>query len=253
MDVIWIVPVVVVVLIILANALRIIKEYERGVVLRFGRFHMVKSPGIRLIFPWVDRMTKIPLRVVTMEVPSQEIITKDNVSAKVSAVVFFRVIDAEKAFIEVEEYLKATFQIAQTTLRSALGKAELDDLLSEREKLNVELQATVDSLTEPWGVKVTAVEIKDVELTEQLTRAMAKVPEAERERRAKVVHAEGEKEASLRLSEAANVLSTEPAALQLRYLQTLVEIAAEKNSTIIFPLPIDLIKTLTDLMEKKTK
>jgi regulator of protease activity HflC (stomatin/prohibitin superfamily) len=253
MDNIWLVPVVVVVLFILANALRVVKQYEKGVVLRFGKLHKVKEPGLRLIFPWIDRMTKIPLRVVTMEVPSQEIVTKDNVSAKVSAVVFFKVIDAEKAFIEVEEYLKATFQIAQTTLRSALGKADLNDLLSERDKLNEELQTTVDSLTEPWGIKVTAVEIKDVELTEQLTRAMAKVPEAERERKAKVVHAEGEKEASLKLSEAAHILSTEPVALQLRYLQTLVEIAAEKNSTIIFPIPIDLIKTLTDLMEKKTK
>jgi len=253
MDNIWLVPVVVVVLIILANALRVIKEYERGVVLRFGKFHIVKEPGLRLIFPWVDRMTKIQLRVVVMDVPSQEIITKDNVSAKVNAVVFFKVIDAEKAFIEVEEYLKATFQIAQTTLRSVLGKVELNELLAEREKLNEELQTIVDSLTEPWGVKVTAVEIKDVELTEQLTRAMARVAEAERERKAKIIHAEGEKEASVQLSEAAKTLASEPTSIQLRYLQTLVEISAEKNSTIIFPLPIDLIKTLTDLMDRKAK
>jgi regulator of protease activity HflC (stomatin/prohibitin superfamily) len=253
MDNIWLVPVVVVVLIILANALRVIKEYERGVVLRFGKFHIVKEPGLRLIIPWIDRMTKIQLRVVVMDVPSQEIITKDNVSAKVNAVVFFKVIDAEKAFIEVEEYLKATFQIAQTTLRSVLGKVELDELLAERDELNEQLQTIVDSLTEPWGVKVTAVEIKDVELTEQLTRAMARVAEAERERKAKVIHAEGEKEASVQLSEAAKILASEPTSIQLRYLQTLVEISAEKNSTIIFPLPIDLIKTLTDLMDRKPK
>ena len=253
MDNIWLVPVVVVVLIILANALRVIKEYERGVVLRFGKFHIVKEPGLRLIFPWVDRMTKMQLRVVVMDVPSQEIITKDNVSAKVNAVVFFKIIDAEKAFIEVEEYLKATSQIAQTTLRSVLGKVELNELLAERDELNEQLQTIVDSLTEPWGVKVTAVEIKDVELTEQLTRAMARVAEAERERRAKIIHAEGEKEASVQLSEAAKTLASEPTSIQLRYLQTLVEISAEKNSTIIFPLPIDLIKTLTDLMDRKTK
>lgn len=253
MNFVWLVPVIVVVLIILANSLKIIKEYERGVVLRFGRFHKVKHPGLRVIFPWIDRMTKIPLRVVTMDVPSQEVITKDNVSVKVNAVIFFRVIDPEKAFLEVEEYLKATFQMAQTTLRSVLGKVELDDLLAEREKLNLELQTIIDSLTDPWGVKVTAVEIKDVELTEQLTRAMARVAEAERERRAKVIHAEGEKQASETLTEAARMLASEPSSLQLRYLQTLVEIASEKNSTIIFPLPIDLIKPLTDLLIKKSK
>ncbi len=253
MDIIWLIPVIVVVLIILANSLKIIKEYERGVVLRFGRFHKVKQPGLRVIFPWIDRMTKIPLRVVTMDVPSQDVVTKDNVSVKVNAVIFFRVIDPEKAFLEVEEYLKATFQMAQTTLRSVLGKAELDELLSEREKLNLELQTIVDSLTDPWGVKVTAVEIKDVELTEQLTRAMARVAEAERERRAKVIHAEGEKQASETLADAARILNAEPSSLQLRYLQTLVEIASEKNSTIIFPLPIDLVKPLIELMERKGK
>ncbi|HGE71471.1 TPA: slipin family protein [Candidatus Poribacteria bacterium] len=253
MEAIWLIPVIVVVLIILANSLRIVKEYERGVVLRFGKFHTVKNPGLRLIFPWIDRMTKMQLRVVTMDVPSQDIITKDNVSVKVNAVIFFRIIDPEKAFLEVEEYLKATFQMAQTTLRSVLGKVELDELLAEREKLNHELQTIIDSLTDPWGVKVTAVEIKDVELTEQLTRAMARVAEAERERRAKVIHAEGEKQASETLSEAARVLASEPYALQLRYLQTLVEISAEKNSTIIFPLPIDLIKPLTDLLSKKAE
>lgn len=247
----WIIPVAVVLIILLANSIRVIKEYERGVVLRFGRFHRVKNPGIRLIIPWVDRMTKIPLRVTVSDVPNQEVITNDNVSVKVNAVIYFKVIDPKKAFLEVEEYLRATFQIAQTTLRSVLGQAELDDLLGERDKLNTQIQTIVDSLTEPWGVKVTAVEIKDVELTEQLTRAMAKVAEAERERRAKVVHAEGEFEASEKLADAATVLSKEPAALQLRYLQTLTEIAVEKNSTILFPLPMELVSPLLELMNKK--
>ena len=238
----WLIPIVVVVLIILGNALRVLKEYERGVVLRLGKFHMTKEPGLRLIIPWIDKMTKIPIRIVTMDVPSQEVITKDNVSVKVNAVVYFRVMDPEKAFLEVEEYLQATSQIAQTTLRSVLGQAELDELLSNREELNMELQEIVDKLTDPWGIKVTTVEVKDVELTEQLKRAMARQAESERERRAKVIHADGEFEASQRLADAANVLATQPAAIQLRYLQTLTEISVEKNSTIIFPLPIDIIK-----------
>ena len=248
----WIIPIVIVVIIILANALRILKEYERGVVLRLGKFHITKEPGLRLIFPWIDKMTKMPVRVVTMDVPSQEVITKDNVSVRVNAVAYFRVMDPEKAFLEVEEYLQATSQIAQTTLRSVLGQAELDQLLSEREELSLQVQAIVDKLTDPWGVKVTMVEIKDVELTEDLKRAMAKQAEAERERRAKVIHAEGEYEASRRLSEAAGVMATEPMTLQLRYLQTLTEISVEKNSTIIFPLPIDIVKPLLDLMDKKS-
>jgi len=246
----WIIPVAVVVLVLLVNAIRIIKEYERGVVLRFGRFHKVKDPGFRVILPWVDRMTKVPLRVVTMDVPNQEVITRDNVSVKVNAVIFFKVVDPEKAFIEVEEYLKATFQIAQTTLRSILGQAELNEILSEREKINEKLQIIVDGLTEPWGVKVTAVEIKDVELTETLIRALARVAEAEREREAKVIHATGELEASEKLAEAAGVLATQPAALQLRYLQTLVEIAAENNSTVVFPLPMDIIKPFMQMIDK---
>ena len=247
----WLIPVVIVVLIILGNALRVLKEYERGVVLRLGRFHITKEPGLRLIIPWIDKMTKIPVRIVTMDVPSQEIITRDNVSVKVNAVVYFRVMDPQKAFLEVEEYLVATSQMAQTTLRSVLGQAMLDELLAAREDLSMKLQEIVDKLTDPWGVKVTAVEIKHVELTEQLTRAMAKEAEAERERRAKIIHAAGEFEASEKLAEAANVIAAEPMALQLRYLQTLTEISVEKNSTIIFPLPIDIVKPLLDSLAKK--
>ena len=248
-----IIPVAIVGLIIVANAVRILKEYERGVVLRLGRFHVTKGPGLRLIFPWIDKMTKIPIRIVTMDVPSQDVITKDNVSVSVNAVVYFRVMDPEKAFLEVEEYLVATGQIAQTTLRSVLGQAELDELLSEREGINSKLQTIVDKLTDPWGVKVTAVEVKHVELTEQLRRAMARQAEAERERRAKIIHANGEAEAAERLAEAAGVLATQPAALQLRYLQTLLEISVEKNSTIIFPLPIEIVKPLLTMMEHKAE
>jgi len=249
----WLIPVIIVVLIILANALRVLKEYERGVVLRLGRFHATKEPGLRLIIPWIDKMTKIPIRIVTMDVPSQEVITKDNVSVRVNAVVYFRVMDPEKAFLEVEEYLQATSQIAQTTLRSVLGQAELDDLLANREEINIELQTIVDKLTDPWGVKVTTVEVKDVELTEQLTRAMARQAEAERERRAKIIHASGEYEASEKLAEAASIMATEPMTLQLRYLQTLTEISVEKNSTIIFPLPIEIVKPLLTMFEKKAE
>ena len=248
---VWGIPILIVAIIILANAIRILKEYERGVVLRLGRFHMTKGPGLRFIIPWIDRMTKIPIRIVTMDVPSQEVITKDNVSVKVNAVVYFRVMDPEKAFLEVEEYLEATRQIAQTTLRSILGQAELDELLAAREELVTRLQSVVDRLTDPWGIKVTAVEIKHVELTEELKRAMARQAEAERERRAKIVHAQGEYEASQKLSEAAAVLALEPMALQLRYFQTLTEISVEKNSTIIFPLPIEIVKPLLGILEKK--
>jgi len=249
----WVIPACIVAIIILANAFRVVKEYERGVVLRFGKLHKTKEPGLRLIFPWIDKMTKMQIRVVTMDVPSQEVITKDNVSVKVNAVVYFRVMDPEKAFLEVEEYLQATSQISQTTLRSVLGQAMMDELLSEREELSIKTQEIVDKLTDPWGIKVTAVEIKDVELTEQLTRAMARQAEAERERRAKVIHATGELEASKQLAEAANVMAVEPMALQLRYLQTLTEISVEKNSTIIFPLPLDIIAPLLKLLEKKAQ
>ncbi len=249
----WIIPIVIVVIIILANAVRVLKEYERGVVLRLGKFHMVKEPGLRVIFPWVDKMTKIPIRIVTMDVPSQEVITQDNVSVRVNAVVYFRVMDPEKAFLEVEEYLQATQQIAQTTLRSVLGQAELDGLLSQREEINIQLQSIVDKLTDPWGVKVTTVEVKDVELTEELKRAMARQAEAERERRAKIIHAEGEFQASQKLADAAAVMAVEPMALQLRYLQTLTEISVEKNSTIIFPLPIEVMKPLLTMLDKKAE
>lgn len=248
---IWIIPTIIVVVVLLANSIRIIKEYERGVVLRFGKFHKTKEPGFRMILPFIDKMTKIPLRVVTMDVPNQDIVTKDNVSVKVNAVIYFRVVDPKKAFLEVEEYIQATSQIAQTTLRSVIGEVELDDLLSKRESLNAKLKDIVDKLTDPWGVKVTSVEIKDVELTEQLTRALARVAEAERERRAKVIHAEGEFEASQKLAQAANALAAEPTALQLRYLQTLTEISVEKNSTIIFPLPIEIMQPLIELLHKK--
>ena len=250
---VWIIPLIVVAIILLANSMRVLKEFERGVVLRFGKLHKTKNPGLRFIIPWIDRMTKIPLRVVTMDVPKQEIITKDNVSVKVNAVVYFKVMDPEKAFLEVEEYVPATSQIAQTTLRSVLGEVELDDLLSERESLNSKLQDIIDRLTDPWGIKVTNVAVKDVELTEELTRALARVAEAERERRAKIVHAKGEFEASTQLSEAAGVLASEPTALQLRYLQTLTEISVEKNSTIIFPLPIEIIQPLLNLMNQRDK
>ncbi len=239
------------VIIILGKAVNVIKEYERGVVLRLGKFHLVKEPGLRFIFPIIDTIKRMPIRVVTMDVPSQEIITRDNVSATVNAVVYFRVMDPEKAFLAVEEYLQATSQIAQTTLRSVLGQAMLDELLSAREDLSEKMQEIVDKLTDPWGIKVTAVEIKHVELTDELKRAMAKEAEAERERRAKIIHANGEAEASERLAEAADVLSGSKGALQLRYLQTLTEISVEKNSTIIFPLPIDLVKPFLDIVEKK--
>ena len=248
----WLIPIAIVILIILTRSLRVLKEYERGVVLRLGKFHITKEPGLRLIIPWIDKITKIQIRIVTMDVPSQEVITKDNVSVKVNAVVYFRVMDPEKAFLEVEEYLQATKQIAQTTLRSVLGQAELDGLLSNREELNMELQTIVDKLTDPWGIKVTTVEVKDVELTEELKRAMAKQAEAERERRAKIIHAEGEAEASEKLAQAANVLAAESGALQLRYLQTLLEISVEKNSTIIFPLPIEIIRPFLNLIETKS-
>lgn len=248
---VWLIIIGIAVLIILGNALRVLKEYERGVVLRLGRYHTTKEPGLRLIIPWIDKMRKIPVWIVTMDVPSQEVISKDNVSVKVNAVVYFRVMDPERAFLQVEDYLQATSQIAQTTLRSVLGQAMLDELLSAREELSIRLQEIVDKLTDPWGVKVTAVEIKHVELTEQLTRAMARQAEAERERRAKVIHAEGEYEASQRLAEAANIMAAEPMTLQLRYLQTLTEISVEKNSTIIFPLPMEIVKPLLAILDKK--
>jgi len=237
---------IVFVVIILGSAIKVLKEYERGVIFRFGRLRGAKGPGIFLIIPFVDKMVRVSLRTVTMDVPPQDVITRDNVPVKVNAVVYFRVMDPGKAVVEIENYVIATSQIAQTTLRSILGQAELDELLSRREKINKELQSIIDEQTDPWGVKVSTVEIKDVELPQTMQRAMAKQAEAERERRAKVINAEGEFQASEKLSEAAKVLSAFPVSVQLRFLQTLREIATEQNSTIVFPVPVDFISTFLD-------
>jgi len=234
--------VLVMLLTVVGSAVRILMEYERGVVFRLGRFSTVKGPGLRFIIPVVDRLIKISLRTVAMDVPPQDIITKDNVSVKVNAVLYFRVVDADKALIEVEDYLYATSQLAQTTLRSVLGQSELDELLTHRDKINLELQQILDRQTDAWGVKVSNVEVKHIDLPEEMRRAMARQAEAERERRSKVIHAEGEYQASEKLAQAARIIASQESALQLRYLQTLTEVAAEKNSTILFPLPIELVK-----------
>ena len=226
---------------ILTQVIKILNEYERGVIFRLGRLISAKGPGIIFLIPLVDKMQKVSLRLVTLDIPPQDVITRDNVSIQVNAVVYYRVMDANNAIVEVENYAYATTQLAQTTLRSVCGQAELDELLAEREKISLRLQEILDKDTDPWGIKVSKVEIKHIDLPPEMQRAMAKQAEAERERRAKVIHAEGEHQASTKLSEAANVLSKDPAALQLRYLQTLSEIATEKNSTMIFPIPIDLI------------
>jgi regulator of protease activity HflC (stomatin/prohibitin superfamily) len=226
----------------LLNAVRVLREYERAVIFRLGRLIAVKGPGLILLIPMIDRMVKVSLRTVPMDVAPQDVITRDNVSVKVNAVVYFRVVEADRAIISIEDFLFATSQMAQTTLRSVVGQAELDELLSNREKLNLEIQEILDKATDPWGIKVTSVEIKDVDLPVELRRAMARQAEAERERRSKVIHADGEFQASQRLAEAAKILSTDPAAIQLRYLQTLAEIARENNSTTIFPVPIDLLQ-----------
>ncbi|MBI4181017.1 MAG: slipin family protein, partial [Chloroflexi bacterium] len=226
---------------------KIVPEYERGVLFRLGRLVGQRGPGFFLIIPFVDRMVRVDLRVVTMDVPSQEIITKDNVTLKVNAVVYFRVVTPEDSVVKVLDHIRATSQISQTTLRNVLGQSELDELLSQRERLNQRLQQIIDEHTDPWGVKVSVVEIKEVELPETMKRSMAAQAEAERERRAKVIHADGEFQASERLAEAGAIIGREPATLQLRYLQTLVEIAAEKNSTIVFPIPIDLLKAFARL------
>jgi len=236
--------IVLVAAIIVFASLRVLREYERGVVFMLGRFWKVKGPGLILIVPGVQQMVKVDLRTVTMDVPPQDVISRDNVSVKVNAVVYFRVVDPQKAIINVENFLLATSQLAQTVLRSILGKHELDDMLAERERLNLEIQKTLDAQTDQWGIKVSNVEIKNVDLNENMVRAIAKQAEAERERRAKVIHAEGELQASEKLVQAAAVLSRVPQSLQLRYLETLTTIAADKNSTIIFPLPIDLIESL---------
>ncbi len=237
-----IIVVVVLVLFILANAIRILREYERGVIFRLGRLIGAKGPGLILLIPIVDKMVKVSLRTVPMDVPPQDIITRDNVTVKVNAVVYFRVMDPQKAIVDVEDYIYATSQIAQTTLRSILGQAELDSLLSERDKINQELQTIIDEQTEPWGVKVSVVEVKNVDLPQEMQRAIARQAEAERERRAKVIHAEGELQASVKINQAAKILGETPVGIQLRYLQTLVEISSEKNSTTLFPIPIDLMK-----------
>ncbi len=238
------IAVVVFILFILMNAIRILNEYERGVVFRLGRIlsRGAKGPGLILLIPIIDKMVKVSLRTVVMDVPPQDVITQDNVSIKVNAVIYFRVMEPNKAILEVENYLVATSQLSQTTLRSVLGQSELDDLLSQREKINHRLQQIIDSQTEPWGVKVSHVEVKQIDLPQEMQRAMAKQAEAERERRSKVISAEGEYQASQKLSDAAKILSEQPSALTLRYLQTLREIAAENNSTTIFPVPIDILK-----------
>jgi regulator of protease activity HflC (stomatin/prohibitin superfamily) len=234
--------------ILAASAVKILREYERGVIFRLGRLIGAKGPGIFFIIPGVDKMLRISLRLVTLDIPPQDVITRDNVSIKVNAVVYFRVVDPNKAVVEVENYLYATSQLAQTTLRSVVGQMELDELLAQREKINMQLQDILDKHTEPWGIKVSLVETKQVDLPEEMRRAIARQAEAERERRAKIIHAEGEFQAAEKLAQAAKVISTNPAAIQLRFLQTLTEVATEKNSTTIFPVPIDL---LSPFLEKK--
>ena len=235
------------VLILLASSIRILREYERGVIFRLGRLIAQKGPGLILLIPIIDRIVRVDLRKVTLNEPPQEVINKDNVTVRVNAVAYFRVIDPNRAITEVENFLLATSQISQTTLRSVLGKAELDALLSERERLNIELQQIIDEQTEPWGVKVSTVEVKDVELPTDMQRAIARQAEAERERRAKIISADGEFQAAEKLAQAANIMSANPATLQLRYLQTLLDIGVNQNSTIIFPLPLDLVKPFLGL------
>ncbi len=243
--------VVVLLVMLVSSAVRILPEYERGVLFRLGRFAGVRGPGLFFIIPGIDKLTRVSLRTVAMDVPPQDVITRDNVTVKVSAVIYFRVMAAEKAIIDVENYLYATSQLSQTTLRSVLGQVELDELLANREKINKQLQEILDRHTEPWGVKVANVEVKNIDLPQEMMRAIAKQAEAERERRAKIIHAEGELQASEKLAQAAHVLAAEPASLQLRFLQTLTDISAEKSSTIIFPVPIDLLKAFMDKTDKK--
>jgi len=240
-------------LFILYSAVRILKEYERAVIFRLGRLIGAKGPGIILLIPIIDKMQRVDLRTITFDVPPQDVITRDNVTIKVNAVVYFRVLDANKAIVNVENYLMATSQIAQTTLRSILGQFDLDDLLSNREHINQKLQQIIDDQTEPWGIKVSVVEVKNVDLPAEMQRAIARQAEAERERRAKVIHAEGEFQAAEQLAAAADIISKNPIGLQLRFLQTLTEVAAEKNSTTVFPIPIDLFSPFIDLMKKQMK
>ncbi len=235
---------VLVILVLLSKAIYVLREYERAVMFRLGRLMGVRGPGFMLIIPFFDRLVRVSLRIVAMDVPPQDVITKDNVSVKVNAVIYYRVFEPDKAIVEVQDYNYATSQLAQTTLRSVIGGAELDELLSARDKINHELQSILDKQTDSWGIKVSAVEVKHVDLPENMQRAIARQAEAERERRAKIINADGEMQASQKLSQAAHVLSTEPASIQLRFLQTLSEISVEKNSTIVFPVPIDIIEFL---------
>ena len=240
MEALYLIPAILIVLFFLSSAIKVLREYERGVVFRLGRLIGAKGPGIILLIPVIDKMVKVSLRTIAMDVAPQDVITRDNVSVKVNAVVFFRVIDPREAVVQVEDFLYATSQIAQTTLRSVLGQAELDDLLAERERVNQQLQRIIDQHTDPWGVKVTAVEVKHVDLPQDMQRAMSRQAEAERERRAKVINAEGEFQAAERLAQAAQVLAATPIAVQLRFLQTMREVASERNTTTFFPIPVDL-------------
>ncbi|MBI3600547.1 MAG: slipin family protein [Nitrospinae bacterium] len=242
---------IIVIGLLILSSIKVLKEYERGVIFRLGRFLSTKGPGLIIVWPGIDKMVKVSLRLIALDVPPQDIITRDNVSVKVNAVVYFRVINPDKAIIEVEDYLYATSQLSQTTLRSILGAAEMDELLSARDKINASLQSILDKHTDPWGIKVTNVEVKHVDLPQEMQRAMAKQAEAERERRAKIINAEGEYQAAQKLTDAAEIISIQPSALQLRYLQTLREIASENASTIIFPIPIDLFEPFMRMREKK--
>jgi regulator of protease activity HflC (stomatin/prohibitin superfamily) len=250
---VFVVALLAIVAVVVGASIRILREYERAVVFRVGRLLGTKGPGLVLLIPFIDRMQRVDLRTVTLDIPPQNLITRDNVPAKVNAVCYFRVIDAARAVVDVEQFLRATSQIAQTTLRSVLGKADLDMLLAEREQLNEALQHMIDEHTDPWGIKVTTVEIKDVEIPTAMQHAMALGAQAERERRAKIIHAEGEYQASQRLRDAADVIAGNPASLQLRYLQTLTEIGATQNSTVVFPLPIDMVKPFVDAMADAQK
>jgi regulator of protease activity HflC (stomatin/prohibitin superfamily) len=243
--------VIIFLLILASSAIKILREYERGVIFRLGRLIGAKGPGIIFIIPGVDKLLRISLRTVALEIPSQDVITRDNISLKVNAVVYFRVLDPNKAVVEVENYLYATSQLAQTTLRSIIGQSQLDELLSERDKINIKLQDVLDKQTEPWGIKVSLVETKQVDLATEMQRAIARQAEAERERRAKVIHAEGEAQAAEKLAEAANIISVYPAAMHLRFLQTLAKVSSEKNSTVILPLPIDLLAAFLQKKEKE--
>ena len=239
--------------VLIFNIIKILKEYERGVIFRLGRLVPTRGPGIIFLIPFLEKMIRVDLRVITYDIPPQDVITKDNVSIKVNAVLYFQVTNPDNAIVSVANYFEATSQIAQTTLRSVLGQVELDDLLSQREKINAELQKIIDDQTEPWGIKVSVVEVKNVDLPLEMTRAIAKQAEAERERRAKVIHAEGEFQASQKIADAAKVIATAPNAMQLRFLQTLVEVSAEKNSTMIFPVPIDLLTSIKDYLDAGAK